>query len=126
MRIATRATAQRRTPNGWPAPRAGRARLFLAEVGEQLVDLEHVHQDVARLAALERADHAVLGELVDEARRTGVADAELALEQRRSCTPFRGNGVRRLGEERVALGRVTGPGDGCLDREDLLLVVGLS
>src|SRR4029077_914555 len=71
-------------------------RLLLAKVGEQLVDLEHIHEHVARFASLERPDHAVLGELVDEARGAGVADAELALEKRCGSATLGGNRVRRL------------------------------
>ena len=59
MRIATRDI-------GGAAERRARQalRLLLAQVGEQLVDLEHIHEHVARFAALEGPDHAVLGELV--------------------------------------------------------------
>ncbi len=84
-------------------------RLLLAQVGEQLVDLEHIHEHVARFAALEGADHAVLGELVDEARRAGIADAELALKERCGRTTLSGNRVRCLRKEGIALGRVACP-----------------
>src|ERR1035438_2913900 len=84
-------------PDGPPCSSSRSSRLLVAEVGEQLVDLEHAHEHVAGLAALERADHPVLGKLVDEARCTGITDAELALQQRRGCAPFGRNRVRRLG-----------------------------
>src|ERR1019366_8094715 len=82
-------------------------------------------EHVARLAPLEGTDDTVLGELVDETGRARVADTELALEERRGRPTFGGDRVRRLGEERIALGGVAGPGDLRLDGEDLLLVVGL-
>src|SRR4029077_7698899 len=52
--------------------------------------------------------------------------AELALEKRCGSATLGGNRVRRLCKEGVSLGRVARPRDRRLDREDLLLVVGLS
>src|SRR5471030_2712870 len=105
-----------------PCSRAARlGELLVAEVGEQLVDLEDIHEHVARLAALKRTHDTGLGELIDQACRTRVSDAQLALEERGGGAPFRGNRVRRLGKQRIAFGRVTGPGYGRLDGEDLFL-----
>src|SRR5262249_51865797 len=76
----------RQTPGACAAMVPARPKRYLSalepELLQQLVDVWQVHQDLSRLAALVGADHTVLGELVHDPTCPGVADVDLALDQR--------------------------------------------
>src|SRR6266550_466221 len=74
--------------------------LFDAEPLQQIVDVGKRHQDLARLGSLIAADHAMLGELVDDPAGPGITDVELALherDRRRAFGRHRTRGPREKG-----------------------------
>src|SRR5439155_20546076 len=78
-------------------------RLFETESLQQPVDSRQVHHHLARFRTLVSADHAMLGELVDDAARARVADVELALNQRHRRATFSRDRSSRACKQRVEL-----------------------
>src|SRR5439155_10214337 len=76
---------------------------FDTETLQQIIYVRKRHQNLARLGALVAADHAVLGELVDDAARARVADVELALDQRHRRATFSRDRASRACKQRVEL-----------------------
>src|SRR5207245_844086 len=87
------------------APRVTAATLtsLQTEPVQKIVDVGKVHHHLAGFRALVAADHAVLGELVDDATGTRIPDVELALHQRHRGRTLRRDGASSAREQRIEL-----------------------
>src|SRR5260370_41489583 len=70
---------------------------------QEIVNVGQVHQHLTRLGSLVTADHAVLGELIDDPAGTRVADIELALHERHGSSTLGSDRARGPREQRIEL-----------------------